>query len=65
MKFKSFIPIEVEVNVGDTVVLIKDSLELEKVKVVKVAETPRGGYAAFDNNTWRPFSGYHKTWIVL
>lgn len=65
MKFKAFIPTEVEVNVGDTVVLIKDSLELEKVKVVKVVETPRGGYAAFDNNTWRPFSSYHKTWIVL
>lgn len=65
MKFKAFIPTEVEVNVGDTAVLIKDSLELEKVKVVKVAETPRGGYAAFDNNTWRPFSSYHKTWIVL
>lgn len=65
MKFTALIPTDVEVNVGDTAALIKDSLELEKVKVVKVAETSCGGYAVFDNGTWRPFSSYHKTWIVM
>ena len=63
MKIVNYVPVEVDLNIGDKVVFDFTTCPRRSGYTVRrLVETEYGVYAVFNNGTWRPMSTYGKTW---
>lgn len=63
MKITNYVPVTIDLNVGDKVVFgFTLCPRRNGYTVTRLVETKHGVYAVFDNGTWRPMSTYGVTW---